>query len=127
MRTLRNVVIVVLAVMGLVASVPLLAAQASKSSDLLTNKQVKQLVANASTPADHVKLQKHFLAVAAKSETEADEHATEAQAYRQNPRLAHDSSGWAGHCDRLAELGRAAAKEARDLAFAHEHMAGPAK
>jgi hypothetical protein len=125
MRTFRNYAIVAIAVMGLAASVPLLAQQA-KTSDLLTNKQVKELVANAKTPADHVKLQKHFLAMAAKSEAEADEHAAEAQAYRKNPRLAHDLS-WADHCERFAKLGREAAKEARDLASAHEHMAAAAK
>jgi hypothetical protein len=31
--------------------------------------------------------------------------------------------GTAGHCERFAELDRQLAKEARDLASAHEHMA----
>lgn len=103
------------------------AAQTSKSSDLLTSKQVKELIATAKTPADHMKLQKHFLALAAKYDADASEHAAEAQAYRTNPSFRESKNpvgpGTAAHCDRFAELDRAAAKEARDLASAHEHMA----
>ena len=99
----------------------------AKSSDLLTSKQVKALIATANTPADHVKLQRHFLAVAAKYEADANEHAAEAQAYRKNPSFMESKNpvgpGTAAHCDRFAQLDREAAKEARDLASAHEHMA----
>ena len=104
----------------------------SKSSDLLTNKQVKELVATAKTPADHVKLQKHFLALAAKYEAEAAEHAArgggvpeESQRFMESKRSG--GPGTAAHCDRFAELDREAAKEARELASAHEHMAAAAK
>jgi hypothetical protein len=99
----------------------------AKSSDRLTSKQVKALIASANTPADHVKLHKHFLALAAKYEADASEHAAEAQAYRKNPSFRESKSpvgpGTAAHCDRFAELDREAAKEARELATAHEHMA----
>jgi hypothetical protein len=99
----------------------------AKASDLLTNSQVKELIATAKTPADHVKLQKHFLALAAKYDADATEHAAEAQAYRKNPSFLDSkhpgNPGTAAHCDRFAELDREAAKEARDLAAAHEHMA----
>ena len=82
---------------------------------------------NAKTPADHLKLQNHFLAVAAKYEADATEHAAEAQAYRKNPTFMESKNpvgpGTATHCDRFAELDRQAAKEARDLASAHQHMA----
>ena len=103
------------------------AAQAPKSTDLLTSKQVKELIANAKTPADHLKLSKHFAALAAKYDADANDHAAEAQAYRKNPTFmeSKNPSGpdTAAHCDRFAELARQAAKEARDLAAAHEHMA----
>jgi hypothetical protein len=99
----------------------------SKSSDLLPSKQLKELIATAKTPADHLKVQKHFLALAGKYEADASEHAAEAQAYRQNPSFMDSkhpaNPGTAAHCDRLAELDREAAKEARDLASAHERMA----
>ena len=108
------------------ATAPSTAAQA-KSSDLLTSKQVKALIATANTPADHIKLQKHFLAVAAKYEAGATEHAAEAQAYRKNPSVMESKHpagpGTAAHCDRFAQLDLEGAKVARDLASAHEHMA----
>jgi hypothetical protein len=99
----------------------------AKSSDLLTSKQVKALIATANTPADHMKLQNHFLAVAAKYEADANEHAAEAQSYRKNSSFLESKNpvgpGTAAHCDRFAQLDREAAKEARDLASAHKHMA----
>ena len=113
--------------MALAASVAVSADQAPKSSDLLPSKQVKALVATAKTPADHLKLSKHFNALAAKYEADATEHAEEAKAYRKNPTFMESKNptgpGTVAHCDRFAELTRQAAKEARDLAAAHEHMA----
>ena len=127
MNTFRRYTLVVLAVVGFALSVAVSAALTSKSSDLLTSKQVKALIATAKTPADHVNLQKHFLALAAKYEADADEHAAEGQAYRKNPSFMDSKNpaglGTATHCDRFAELDREAAKEARELASAHEHMA----
>ena len=115
--------------MGLAVSAAGLAAQ--KSSDRLTDKQVKALITNAKAPADHVKLQKHFLAVAAEYDAKAIEHAADAEAYRKNPSFRDTKSpggpGTAAHCDRFAELDREAAKEARELASAHEHMATASK
>ena len=74
-----------------------------------------------------MKLQKHFLALAAKYEADANEHVAEAQAYRKNPSFMASKNpigpGTATHCDRFADLDRQAAKEARDLASAREHMA----
>ena len=109
------------------AGAPAPTASTAKSSDLLTSKQVKALIATANTPADHMKLQKHFLAVAAKYEADAIAHAAEGQAYRKNPSFMESKNpagpGTAAHCDRFAQLDREAAKEARQLASAHEHMA----
>jgi hypothetical protein len=109
------------------AGAPAPTASKVKASDLLTSKQVKALIATANTPADHMKLQKHFLALAAKYEADAIEHAAEAEAYRKNPTFMESKNpvgpGTVTHCDRFAQLDREAAKEARDLASAHEHMA----
>jgi hypothetical protein len=104
-----------------------LAAPTSNSGDLLTSKQVTELIATANTAADHVKLQAHFLALAAKRDADANAHAAEAQAYRKNPSFMESKNpvgpGTATHCDRFAELDREAAKEARDLASSHGYMA----
>ena len=106
-------------------------APATASSDLLTPAELKALIASAKTSADHLKLQKHYLALAAKYDAEASDHAAEAAAYRKNPTFMESKNpvapGTAAHCDRLADRAREAAKEARDLASAHEHMADAAK
>jgi hypothetical protein len=97
------------------------------TSDLLTARRLTALIATAKTPADHLKLQKHYISLAAKYEEEADEHVADAQAYRKNPTFLESKApggpGTAAHCERFAELDRQAAKEARDLASAHEQMA----
>ena len=128
MSTFSSRIVVAFSVIALAVSAgAAIAAQARKSTDLLTSKQVKELVATATTPADHLKLSKHFTALAAKYEAQANEHAAEAQAYRKNPTFMESKNpsgpGTAAHCDRFAELTRQAAKEARELASAHEHMA----
>ena len=127
MNALRRYTLGVLAIAGLALSVAVSAAPTSKSSDMLTSKQVKALIATAKTPAEHVKLQNHFLALAAKYDVDATEHTAEAVAYRKNPTFRESKNpvgpGTAAHCDRFAELDRESAKEARELASAHEHMA----
>ena len=127
MNTPRRYALGVLAVLGFALSVAVAAAPASDSSNLLTPAQVKSLIVTAKTPADHVKLQNHYLALAAQYDVNATEHAAEAEAYRNNPSFMDSkhpgNPGTATHCDRFAELDREAAKEARELAAAHEHMA----
>jgi hypothetical protein len=119
-------VVIAFSAVALAMSVATAAAQAGKSTDLLTDTQVKALVTTANTPADHVKLQKHFLAVAARYDAEAAEHADLAQSYRKPPvgRLMPGSyPKKAEHCDRLTQILRDAAKEARELAAEHGQMA----
>ena len=128
MSTFSSRIVVAFSVIALAVSAgAATAAQARESTDLLTSKQVKELVATAKTPGDHLKLGKHFTALAAKYEDQANEHAAEAQAYRKNPTFMESKNpsgpGTAAHCDRFAELTLQAAKEARELASAHEHMA----
>ena len=122
MRTFRRHAIVALAVMGLAASVPLLAQQ-SQSSDLLTNKQAQELAMTAKTPAEHATLQKHFLALAAKYDAEAADHAGLAQAFRKNVDVGRLYPGTpefqAKHCDRLSGSLKEAAKDAREIAAEH--------
>jgi len=95
--------------------------------DILTAAEVRDLIANAKTAADHRKLSKHFAALAAKYEAEATEHTAEAEAYRKAPNAAESKRpghpDTAAHCDRLAKAAREAATAAKSLAGAHEHMA----
>lgn len=100
---------------------------ADKSQDLLTSKQVRELVAAATAPADHLRLSRRFAALAVKYEADASEHRALAAVYRKAPTpsetkrpMAPDT---AAHCDRFATLAATAATEARSLAAAHEQMA----
>ena len=99
----------------------------TSANDILSGKEVRDLIANAKTPAEHRKLAKHFAAVAARYEAEAADHAAEAKAYRAAPNASEakrpGGPDTALHCDRLAEAARNAATAARDLARDHEQMA----
>ena len=103
---------------------------ASTSGDTLTNKQVKELIANAKTPADHMKLAKHFDAKADELAAESQKHAQLADQYRHTQVLASDEHtptnyyvDEAEHCAHLASKLSEAADAARDLAHDHEKVA----
>ena len=129
MNKIRLYTVILVGLFAFAVSVPLQAQK--KTTELLTNKQVKELVTQAKTPAEHMKLNKHFLALAAKYEADAADHVDLAQAYRNNPNASESkrpgSPDTAAHCDRFADLARQSAKEARDLAVAHAHMAEATK
>ena len=99
----------------------------TSASDILPSKDVRELIVNAKTPADHRRLAKHFAAVAARYDAEAADHAAEAKAYRRAPTASESkrpgAPDTAVHCDRLAEAARAAAAAAHELARDHERMA----
>ena len=99
----------------------------SNPGDILSGKEVRDLIANAKTPAEHRKLAKHFAAIAARYEADAVDHVAEAKAYRSAPNAAESkrpgSPDTAAHCDRLADAARNAATAARELARDHEQMA----
>ena len=102
-------------------------AEAADPKEMLKSKQVKALVASAKTPEDHMKLARHFTAMAEKHEAEAAEHAALAEEYARNPRLGAAkipmAPNSAEHCRYYAEHCRKAAKEMRAMAAAHEAMA----
>ena len=93
----------------------------------LKSKEVKALVANAKTPADHLKLARHYTAMAAKHDAEAQEHEALAVEYTRNPRIGSTKTPMrpdsAEHCKYFAEHCRKAAKEMQAMAAAHEEMA----
>ena len=125
MRTFRDYAIATLVVIGFAASVPMLAQQ---SSDVLTKKEVHELAMNAKTPAEHAKLQKHFLALAARYDADAADHAELAKDYLKSEaaggRMMPGSAKMrAQHCDRLSASLKEAAKDAREVASEHGQMA----
>lgn len=117
---------------GLVLSVLMLSVgarvdAAEQQKAMLSNKQVKELVAKASSAADHLKLARHYTAMAEKHDAEAKEHVALAAEYRRNPRasevkrpMAPDT---ASHCEYYAEHCRKAANEMRAMAKTHEELA----
>ena len=125
--SMSSCIVIALSSIALAGSVAAYADQGRTSPDLLTPAQVPTLVANATTQADHITLQKHFLAVAAQSDAEAARHEAMAQAERKNPNpgshFPGSASSRAKHCDRLSESNRAAAQEARTAASEHEQVA----
>jgi hypothetical protein len=119
-------IVLAISAITLAVSVGTSAAQAPKSTDLLTDKQVKEISLTAKAPADHAQLQKHFLALAAKSDAEARKYAELAQENRKPPvgRLMPGSAAKrAERSERLSASFRAAANAARDTASEHERMA----
>jgi hypothetical protein len=102
-----------------------LAAQPSKA-DRLSKKQVRELIVNAKTPADHERLAKHYDYVAAEKEADAVEHDELFKIYGGLP-ANMPKAGWmphaGSHCSRLAAAARNAAVEARELAKLHRMAA----
>ena len=98
----------------LIATSPLWAAMpASDSQDVRTNEQMEELVAKASTAADHELLRKHFLDMASSYESEARIHSV----------MAGSDSRTRGAHDLLARQARKAAATATELAELHARMA----
>jgi hypothetical protein len=136
-RKLKRVVIVTaIALAMLLAGVKTvqLQAQDSKAKVTLSKKQLKDLIANANTPADHERIAQYYDAEAARYEADAKEHEDEASYYagHQHPIVTgHSPNNYdhymVSHCPQIATKLKEAAQEARDLAGGHREMAKVAK
>jgi arginine/lysine/ornithine decarboxylase len=98
------------------------AAQNAAPADLLTSSRVQELVATAESPGDHLQLQRHFAALAARYDADARQHTTMARLYGGNPNRRANTAGPA-HCKRLAQLANESASALRELAAHHEALA----
>lgn len=83
-----------------------------------TEQELKALASEASTPAEHRGIEEYFLTLARRYTAEANEHVAMAHAYR-GTRIATA----AAHCDRLVELSRDSATEAKAVASLHKQLA----
>lgn len=114
-------------VLAAMAVVPAPGATAAEMQGMLKTKEVKALVADAKTPADHLRLARHFAAMAEKHEAEAREHEALAAEYTRHPRLGSTKSPMAPnspqHCTYFAEHCRKVAGTMRAMAAEHEEMA----
>ena len=115
---------VVLAVLVVMSAVQ---APAVQPKGELKPKEVLALVASAKTPADHMKLAHHYTAMAAKYESDAQEHEALAVEYAKSPALGESKHPMgpksAEHCKFFAEYSHKAAKEMTEMAAEHEAMA----
>jgi hypothetical protein len=97
----------------------------SSPQDQLSRKELKALLASASTPADHEKLARHFQAKAKALDEDAAEHDELAATYRTptpSPK-GGPTVHWDQHCKAVATSLRKAAAESRKLADGHKKMA----
>jgi hypothetical protein len=93
------------------------------AQDRLTDTQMEELVAKASTPADHARLRAHFLEMAAIYTADADAHALMAEGYRRRQGNGPTDGDPASQADRIAQRAREAAATARQLVTYHERLA----
>lgn len=94
----------------------------------MSAKQVRELVTNAKTPADHLKLAAYYNGEAIKLDVEAKDHEGLVDLYKKHPAVLGSKSnvpmsGSAMHCTNIATSLRDAAKGERELAAGHEQMA----
>lgn len=119
------VVALTLAMAGLVA-VP-----AGAKDAPLKKAELKSLISNAETKADHERIAQYFDAEALRYEAEAKDHAELAPFYKRSPDPAlakHVGSPRAfEHCDALSKNLQKSAEEARNIAAEHRGMAHEAK
>ncbi len=102
-------------------------ASGQATGNILTHKQLAELVATAKNAEDHRKLAAHYRAVAAKHEMEAKEHVELAAKYKANPTASESkrpgAPDTAAHCLTYVEHCRKAAKTMSEMAAMHEEMA----
>lgn len=101
-------------------------ATAAQKMGTLSAKDAKTLTLTASTPADHLKLARHFTALAEQHEAEAAEHEALAAEYTRNPQVSSAkhpmAPNSAEHCKYYAEHCRKTAAELRARARQHEEQ-----
>lgn len=122
----KTAVFAITLALAAVVSVPADAkAQPVKKSEL------KGLLTNAETKADHERIAQYFDAEAVRYEAEAKDHGELAPFYKKSPDPAlskHPGSPRAfEHCDALSKNLQKSAEEARSLAAEHRGMAHQAK
>ncbi|HYL15833.1 MAG TPA: hypothetical protein VEV41_22545 [Terriglobales bacterium] len=131
-RTLKLAVFAVaMAILAAVVSVPAGAAKAKT----LSQSELKGLIANAKTAADHERIAQHFDSEAAKYEAESKDHgelAVSYQAYARSSTVPYKAAATASvrnaeHCNGIGSQLRNAAEDARQLAAEHRGMAKEAK
>ena len=100
---------------------------AEATEKLLTKSELKNLIANGETKADHERVAQYFDAEAARYAAQAKDHGDLAPFYQRSPDPAiskHPGSQRSfQHCDSLSKSLLQASEDARQLAAEHREMA----
>ena len=109
---------------GVVAVRPEAAVQSqSKTEKKMSSKELKQLIQNAHTPADHQRIASYYRQEAQDLRARAVEHRDLAEAYANKTTYEPPKGEWLQHCRNFAASFDSAAKEADALAALHTKMA----
>jgi len=125
----RVMIVTAIALATLIAGVKTvqLQAQDSKAKVTLSKKQVKDLIANAKEPGDHLKLAAYFHQEAQRLEQSGKEHQKWGAIYAKGPAGSESKhpgmTNGAPHCEKWGASEIEAAKEAEAMAKMHEDMA----
>ena len=126
MRTVKTAIIGVALAVASVIIVP-----AAGKDKPVTSAEIRRLIVNAETKAEHERIARYFEAEVARYEAESKDHGELAQLYQRNssatPTKYPGTMQSFQHCDSLSKNLEKAAEDARQLAAEHRQMAKEAK
>jgi len=93
------------------------------SKPSLTTKELKQLIATAKSPEDHLKIAAYYEEEAQKLDEKKKEHTEMGDEYDRNPQRYPSKLALGQHCRNLAGYYGLAEQKALELAGMHEEMA----
>ena len=105
-----------------IAALATQAAAQGTQSGILTNIEVRQLIARGD-PADHARLRGHFTTLADQYDADARQHNAMARAFLLNPGRRVAANRSSDHCKRLEDLAAQSAATVRELAVHHGRLA----
>ena len=115
------------------AVIAALVPSAGAKDKTMSKSELRTLIVNAKTPADHERIAQYFDAQAVKYEAEAKQHEEEATYYASHVQPANGknqgfySREMQDHCPKMAAKLKEAAQEARMMAAGHRELAKEAK
>ena len=113
--------------------VPALVVPAGAKDKSMSKSELRTLILNAKTPADHERIAEYFDAQALKYEEEAKKHEEEATYYTSHvqPAIGKNQGFYSremqDHCPKMAAKLKEAAQEAHMMAAGHRELAKQAK
>jgi len=102
-------------------------APASHTHRKLSHKELKDLIANAKTREEHLRLAAYYRAEADRLRKDAEEHQDLATAYAKGELYEPSKSGALQHCKQFADFFAHGAVEADQLAAEHQKLADQMK